>query len=174
MPPAALPFIAAAGVGMAAVGFMEQRQGRKAIEQGNVQAAAAREREFAAQTQRAEIQNIRAVRQQIRQQRAAAASIIGRGATTGTLGSSGVAGGVGSTQSQLTSNLNYMSDVADTQTESIAASRDAGQAQLAVGQGQARVSEGAAWMSLGTTIFSQAGGFGEIFGKPPTTPNTTV
>jgi hypothetical protein len=112
------------------------------------------------------------VRQQIRQQRAAAAAIMGRGATTGTLGSSGVAGGVGGTQSQLSSNLSYMSDIADTQTASAAASSAAGQAQYAMGEASGKLAEAQAWGNLSGTIFSASGGFGTIFGKPPTTVNT--
>jgi hypothetical protein len=167
-----LEIAAFAGLGMTAVGFVQGQVARKDQAAANQQMAAAREKEFQAQQQRAEIQNVRGVRQQIRQQRAAAASIIGRGATTGTLGSSGVAGGVSSTGAQLASNLSYMSDIADTQTVSGEASVMAGQARLAAGQAAGALSEAQAWQGLGGTIFTAANGFGTIFGKPPTTQNT--
>lgn len=167
-----LEIAAFAGLGMSAVSFVQGQEARKDQAAANQQMAVAREREFEAQRQRAEVQNVRSVRQQIRQQRAAAAAIMGRGATTGTLGSSGVAGGVGSTQSQLSSNLSYMSDIADTQTASADASRAAGQAQYEMGVASGNLAEAQAWGSLGQTIFTQAGGFGTIFGKPPTTVNT--
>jgi hypothetical protein len=164
--------VAYAALATTAVGFVQGQEARKDQAAANQQMAAAREKEFQAQQQRAEIQNVRSVRQQIRQQRAAAASIIGRGATAGTLGSSGVAGGVSSTGAQLASNLSYMSDVADTQTASGQASVMAGQAQLAAGEAAGALSEAQAWQGLGGTIFGAAGGFGTIFGKPPTTQNT--
>jgi hypothetical protein len=159
-------------LGMQAQGYLDAQDARKDQAAANQQAAVAREREFQAQTQRAEIQNVRAVRQQIRQQRAAAASIIGRGATTGTLGSSGVAGGVSSVGSQLASNLSYMSDIADTQTASREAAVIAGQAQYNMGVASGNLSQAQAYEKLGGTIFSAAGGFATVFGKPPTTQNT--
>ncbi len=165
--------IAIVGAATSAVGFVQGQQARKEQAAANQQMAVSREREFQAQTQRAEIQNVRAVRQQIRQQRAAAASIIGRGATAGTLGSSGVAGGVSSTGAQLASNLSYMSDVADTQTASREASVMAGQAQFAAGEAAGRLSESQAWQQLGGTIFTNAGGFKTIFNSFGETSTTS-
>lgn len=163
---------AVVGAVVGGASFIQGQEARKDQADANRQMSVAREREFEAQRQRAEVQNVRSVRQQIRQQRAAAAAIMGRGATTGTLGSSGVAGGVGSTQSQLSSNLSYMSDIADTQTASAAASSAAGQAQYAMGEASGKLAEAQAWGNLSGTIFSASGGFGTIFGKPPTTVNT--
>lgn len=164
------PTGAAAGfsLGMQADAYTQQKKGIEQQRQANVAAAAATEREYAAQAQRAEIQNVRAVRQQLRQQYAAVGTLIGRGATTGTLGSSGVEGGVGSLGAQLAGNLSYMSDIADTQTESAAAARDLGQAKLQMGEAQATIAKAQAFDALGKTIFSAAGG-PKAFGGPKTT-----
>lgn len=149
-----LSYIAAAGAALSAVGTIEQHSAAKKM-------AAARERQFKAEQERAEIQNMRNVRQQIRAQRATAGSIVARSATSGTLQSSGVMGGVGSTQSQMVGNLSYMSDIADTQTE-------AGLAQQQYGAAQGDLAMAQAYTALGSTIFSQAGGF-KAFGEAPPT-----
>lgn len=65
-----------------------------------------------AEQRRAEVQNVREVRSQVRAARLAQASITNAGAVSNTLGSSGVQGGVASVGSQLSGNLNYMSDIA--------------------------------------------------------------
>jgi hypothetical protein len=82
-----------------------------------------------------------------------------------------VAGGVSSVGSQLASNLSYMSDIADTQTASRDAAVIAGQAQYNMGVASGNLSQAQAYEKLGGTIFSEAGGFATVFGKPPTTIN---
>lgn len=157
---------------MSVVGFINQQNARddqeeamRRQEQAANEAAQARRQELAAQKQRADIENMRSVRAAIRQQRAAAAGIIARGATTGTSGSSGVAGGVSGLGSQLASNLGYMSNVADTQTASMAAAERGGQAQLMSGQANIAMAQASSdyqsatqMMNMGGTIFSAAGG----------------
>jgi len=163
------------GAVMSVAGFFNQQSARKdqeeamrRQEQAANEAAAARRQELAAQKQRADIENVRSVRAALRQQYAASAGIIARGATTGTSGSSGVAGGVSNIGSQLASNLSYMSNVADTQTASMAAAERSGQAQLAAGQANIAMSQASAdyqsatqMMNIGGTIFSAGGGTGE-------------
>jgi len=160
--------VAIAGVVMQGVGMLNQRDAAEDQQRAQQDMAAARERQFAAEKQRAEVQNVRSVRQQIRAQRAAAGAIVARGAGSGTLFSSGVQGGVGSTQSQMAGNLNYMSDIADTQTAYGQGSQMMGQAQLAYGLAQGDMARAQAFSALGGTIFSQAGGITAFGAKPPT------
>jgi len=100
--PAALPWIAAAST---VASLVEQRKASKAAE-----------REAQASRKRAEVQNIRSVREQIRTARLAQASMTNVAAQTGTVGSSALAGGVSSVGSQLAGNLGYMSDIAEQNT----------------------------------------------------------
>lgn len=165
-----------AGVGaiVQAVGFFEQQDAREQQQQAQESMAAERRTQYANEQKRAEIQNVRQIRQQIRQQRAAAASIIGRGATTGTLGSSGVQGGVSSTGSQLAGNVSYMSDIADVNTAQAESSQRFASAELSMGQATGDYQMWGAVGSLGGTIFEKAGGYGTVFGKPEAvSPNTT-
>jgi hypothetical protein len=86
----------------------EQRKAGRAQE-----AAAAEQRKvFAAEQRRAEVQNVRSVRQQIREARMAQASMTNVAAQTGGMGGSGLAGGTASVESQMAGNLGYMSDIA--------------------------------------------------------------
>jgi hypothetical protein len=89
------------------------------------------------------------------------------------MGSSALAGGLGSVGSQAAGNLSYMSEIAEANTaiggaqlEGARASA-AGAAKIAIAQSNA-----AAWGAVGQlsgTIFSGAGGFKSAF-KPSTTP----
>jgi len=75
-------------------------------------AGAAQERAFKAEQRKAEVQNIRGVRQQIRQARLAQGAMTNVAAQTGGMGSSALAGGTSSVGAQLAGNLGYMSDIA--------------------------------------------------------------
>lgn len=79
-------------------------------------AGKAAERQAQAEQRRAEIQNIRSVRQNIREARLAQASLINQGAISGTMGSTGVMGGLSSVSAQLGGNLNYISQIAEENT----------------------------------------------------------
>lgn len=100
--PQALPFIAAA----AAVGTVVS----------SVQAGKAAREQARAEQRRADIQNVRSVRQSIREARLAQASLESQGAVSGALMGSGVAGGLSSVASQLGGNLNYISQIAEENT----------------------------------------------------------
>ena len=143
---------------MSVVGFMNQRDARDEQRKAAEDAANARRQELAAQKARADVENTRSVRAAIRQQYAAQAGIIARGATTGTSASSGVAGGVAGTGAQLASNLSYMSNVADTQTASMQAAEASGQANLAMTQAGINMQSAQALSNVGGTIFSASGG----------------
>lgn len=81
-----------------------------------VQSGRQSRRVAAAEERKAEIENIRSIRQQVRKARLEQSSVINQGAVGGVLGSTGVAGGVSSIGSQLAGNLGFMSDVADENT----------------------------------------------------------
>lgn len=131
------------------------RQGARAMEQSAAQQRVA----FQAEQRRAEVQNVRAVRQQIRSARMAQAAMTNVAAQTGGMGSSALAGGTSSVQSQLTGNINYMAQIAEQNTA-------IGNAQIAssVAQGQAARAQGRAAVygaigDISGTIFSAKGGW---------------
>ncbi|CAB4161325.1 hypothetical protein UFOVP729_44 [uncultured Caudovirales phage] len=123
-------------------------------------AGKAAQRQYEAEARKSEVQNIRSVRQQIREARLAQASMTNVAAQTGAMGSSALAGGVSSVGSQLAGNLNYMQQIAKENTAIGAAAAEGAQAMSnaavygAVGQ-------------LGGTIFDAMGGFKAL--RPPTT-----
>ena len=158
------------GGAVSVAGFLGQQDARDEQRQANEQMAAERRTQYANEQRRAEIQNVRAARQQIRQQRMAAASIVGRGATTGTLGSSGVQGGVSSTGAQLAGNLSYMSDIADVNTAQGESSQRFASAEQQAGQAAGDYQMWGAVGSLGGTIFARSGGWESVFGGNKGTP----
>ena len=113
--------------------------------------AAASERQFVASEKKADVQNTRSVRQQIRSARLAQASMQNVAAQSGGMGGSALAGGMSSIGSQSAGNINYMSQIA-TQNTAI------GQAGVQVGQANADMSTWGAIGNLSGTIFSAAGG----------------
>jgi len=132
----------------------ESAKARQATERAQVQSA----NQFAAESKRADIQNVRSVRQQIRQTRLAQSSMTNVGAQTGGMGGSGVAGGIASVGSQLGSNLGYMSQIA-TQNTAI------GQAALGYATEMSNASifsskaqDAANIASVGSTAFTTFGG----------------
>lgn len=132
----AIPVIMAVGAAAATVGAIGSiYQGRQASK------AAAKAAE--AEKRRAELENVRAARQAVRQARIAQATVINQGANTGTLNSSGVQGGVASIGSQSAGNLSYMMDIAKENTSIYNATADSARA------------------SANANIFGQIGSFGQ-------------
>jgi len=116
--PLTLAYIA---IGTQAVGtIVSANQQRKAGQ--------AAQRQYEAEGRKAEVQNVRSVRQQIREARLAQAAMLNTGAQTGAMGSSALAGGVSSVGSQLSSNLNYMQQIAKENTAIGAAAAEGAQA----------------------------------------------
>lgn len=114
-------------------------------------AGKATQRQYEAEGRKAEVQNIRAVRQQIREARLAQAAMTNVAAQTGGIGSSALAGGVSSVGAQLSSNLNYMQQIARENTAIGAAAAEGAQA----------MSNAAVYGTIGKlsgTIFEAAGG----------------
>lgn len=127
------------------------------VSQANEQrkAGKAAQRQYEAEARKAEVQNIRSVRQQIREARLAQASMTNVAAQTGGMGGSGLAGGVSSVGSQLSSNLNYMQQIAKENTAIGAAAAEGAQA----------MSNAAVFGSVGKisgTIFSEMGGYQQL------------
>lgn len=97
--------ISIAAIGMMTVGTVGSIASQNEARKQNKAAMRAEQR-------RAQVQNIREVRSQVRSARLAQAAINNAGAVSNTLGSSGVEGGIASVGSQLQGNLGYMSDIA--------------------------------------------------------------
>lgn len=163
----------ATGAALATQGFVEQKAaGRAAQRFAEEEArasgliAAENRKQFSLQQRISDIKNARERAQIARQASIARGRLVNLGATTGTLESTGVAGGVASITSQEASIGGSFGAVAEAQgllTES--QQRVATQAgvigQAQAGQVGARVqsSEGAAMFGLGTDIFAAGGGW---------------
>ena len=86
----------------------ESQRGREATERATQQSRV----QFAAEQRKADIQNVRSVRQQIRESRLAQGAMTNVAAQTGGMGGSALAGGISSVGSQLASNVDYMGQIA--------------------------------------------------------------
>jgi hypothetical protein len=129
---------------------MEQKE-------ANYQRRAAADREYQAQQKRADIQNVRSTREQIRAAKIAQAQMQNVAAQTGGMGGSALAGGMSSISSQAMGNINYTAQIAE-QNTAIA------QAQLA---GASVTSNAEVWGAIGNiagTIFTGGGGFKKVMG----------
>lgn len=142
------------GAGSAA---MQQREAKKA-------ASAQREgqaRILAEERKRAEVENVRKLRQQVREQRIAQASLTSQAALTGGVGGSAVAGASASAASQAAGNVSFMQDISEINT-------NIGNIQIEtaqrVGSAQARGATYGAIGKLSGTIFSEMDGWKKVFG----------
>lgn len=129
---------------------MEQKE-------ANYQRRAAAAQEYAAQQKRADIQNVRSTREQIRAAKIAQAQMANIASQTGGMGGSALAGGTSSIASQAMGNINYTAQIAE-QNTAIA------QAQLA---GASVTSNAEVWGAIGNiagTIFTGGGGFKKVMG----------
>lgn len=97
--------------------IQEQKKARKATE-----------RQYAAEGRRAEVQNVRSIREQVRATRLAQGQMTNVGAQTGGMGGSGLAGGLSSLASQQQGNIGFMSDIAEQNTAIGAAGLEAAKA----------------------------------------------
>lgn len=93
-----------------------QYDAQKEAKAANERAAALQQQQYREEQKKADIQNIRSVREQIRASRIAQASMVNQAALSGGTGGSAVAGGVASAGSQLSGNLNYMGQIAAANT----------------------------------------------------------
>lgn len=150
--------------------------GQKAKKAGEKQevalqsSAAEQRKQFAAQQRIADIKNARERANTARQVRMARGAIQSQGANTGTSGSSGVIGGIASTETQGASNLGTFGSIQGNQ-EDINASQsaqssfaaDAGRAQGDSIQAQADISSSQGIFNIGQSLFKEGGGFKTIF-----------
>lgn len=137
-------------VGAQVMSVMEQKE-------ANYQRRAAAAQEYAAQQKRADIQNVRSQREQIRAAKIAQAQMQNVASQTGGMGGSALAGGLSSIASQTNSNINYTAQIAE-QNTAIAT------AQLA---GASVTSNAEVWGAIGNiagTIFTGGGGMKKIMG----------
>jgi multidrug efflux pump subunit AcrA (membrane-fusion protein) len=118
----------------------------------NYQRRVAAQKEYDAAQKRADIQNVRSTRENIRAAKIAQAQMQNTAAQTGGMGGSALAGGMSSISSQVSSNINYTSQIAQ-QNTAIAS------AQL---EGASVTSNAEVWGAIGNiagTIFQGTGGF---------------
>jgi len=153
-------FVAAAVVTV--VSAIGQYQSGKRQEEALQQQGAAQERQFAAQQKAADISNIRATRQSIREARAKRAFILNTAAISGTSGSSGAIGGESSVGSQLGAGYAYSTAVGEAQTAERNAAIDVGRASTEAGVAAATGAQWGALGSLGGTIFANREGLAKL------------
>ena len=138
-----------------------QYDAQKEAKSANERAAAIQQQQFREEQKRADIQNIRSVREQIRATRIAQSSMVNQAALTGGTGGSAVAGGVASAGSQLAGNLNYMAQIAEQNTAigSLAAQTAGFQGQAASASADAALwgTVGQIATSVGTVAARTAG-----------------
>jgi hypothetical protein len=151
---------AAAGVGVSKLGDMSKAQQEGAAATGRAQEQA--KQQYAAESRKAEIQNIRSVRQQIRQARISQSSMLNVGAQTGGMGGSGMSGGLSSVGSQLGGNLSYMSQIAAANTAiggfALGYNTEMSNASMAASRQQLAGTQ----LGLATSIFGGVGGYDKL------------
>lgn len=154
------PAGAAAGVAYSKGEDVVEQQKQQVAATGRAQEQA--RQQYAAESKKSEIQNIRSVRQQIRQSRVAQSSMLNVGAQTGGMGGSGLAGGISSVGSQLGSNLDYMSQIAKQNTAiggfALGYSNEMANASIAASRQQLA----GAQMGMATSIFGGLGGYDKV------------
>lgn len=144
-------YVYAAVVALAAYGNKEARVGRHEARDNRIQ-------QFEKEKRRAEIANLREVRQQLRASRLAQAQIANQAAVSGTSGSSRDQGALSSVASQTAGSISYVNQQSSI-NEGILNN------QIGAVSGETRMAEGAAWGNLAGTIFAGSGGWGEVFKK---------
>lgn len=132
----------------------QSEKARNATERARQQSA----NQFAAESKKADIQNVRSVRQQIRQTRLAQSSMLNVGAQTGGMGGSGLSGGTASAESQLGGNLSYMSQIATQNTAIGQAALGYSSAMADASIASSRAQDASGIASLGSSAFTTFGG----------------
>lgn len=117
------------------------------------------ERIFQQEKKKAEVENVRKIRQQIRDQRIAQGSLASQAALTGGVGGSAVAGASASAASQTAGNVSFMQDISEANT-------NINQIQLDTANRVSNAnSKAATYGAIGEvagTIFGDLGGFKKI------------
>lgn len=149
---AALSTIAMVAGGVQLVSQYQQGEEQKKANEANLNL---QRREYARQQKLAEVQNVRSIRQQLRAQRLAQSTMVNTAANKGGMGSSGLAGGMGSAASQTAGNLGMIAQQAAVNTTSGA---DQINTAGVIGQHQANAATWGAVGGLAGTVFGAAGG----------------
>ena len=140
----------------------DSAKAQRRLEEATKRAQEQARQQYAAESKKAEVQNIRSVRQQIRQSRISQSSMLNVGAQTGGMGGSGLAGGISSVGSQLGSNLDYMSQIAKQNTAiggfALGYSNEMANASIAGSRQQLASTQ----LGLGMSIFGGMGGYDKI------------
>lgn len=157
--------VALIGLGVSAVGMIQQQEAAKKQEANQRAMAEESRKQAQLENRRAEIQNTRALRQAVRQSRIARATVTNLGANIGTSGSSGVIGGAASIGSQAAANQGYFSAMQDINTGVTSSQINQSTLMAESGGIQGDAAMGGAFAGLGQSIFSGAGGFKTIFDK---------
>jgi len=132
----------------------ESQRARNSTNEAKDQSA----RQFAAESKKADIQNVRTVRSQIRASQLARGTMTNVGAQTGGIGGSAMAGGIASIGSQLGSNLSYMSDIAKTNTAIGQAALGYSSAMADASIFSSKAQDATNIASVGSTAFTTFGG----------------
>ena len=132
----------------------ESQKARNSTNEAKDQSA----RQFAAESKKADIQNVRTVRSQIRASQLARGTMTNVGAQTGGTGGSAMAGGIASIGSQLGSNLSYMSDIAKINTTIGQAALGYSSAMADASIFSSKAQDAANIASVGSTAFTTFGG----------------
>jgi len=136
----------------------ESQRARNSTNEAKNQSA----RQFAAESKKADIQNVRTVRSQIRASQLARGTMTNVGAQTGGTGGSAMAGGIASIGSQLGSNLSYMSDIAKVNTTIGQAALGYSSAMADASIASSKAQDFSNIASIGSTIFSGSGGYEKV------------
>ena len=161
--------LAIVGLAVGAVGTLAQIDAAQDAKKAQGRMAQAQRDQAAVEARKADVMNVRTLRNAVRQARVARAAVINMGANAGTLGSSGVLGGTASIIAQRNANLGFfgqMDQLNDQVTETQVRQADA---SADLGGAQAQSAIGGALGVVGGTIFnstsSTKNGWKTIFDK---------
>jgi hypothetical protein len=140
--------------------------GSSIAQQNQAKKASAAQREgqikmLAEERKRAEVDNVRKLRQQIREQRIAQGALTSQAALTGGVGGSAFAGASSSAASQTASNVSFMQDIAEINTNIDEIQMETAQR---VGSAQSKAATYGAIGDISGTIFKDMGGWKKVFG----------
>ncbi len=158
----------AVSIGAAAVATMvystyEQQEAENSAHDARKAQEGEQRKQFAAQQRIADIKNARERAEIARRTRVAKAESVNTGANTGTMNSSGVAGGAASAVSQGSSYTGSFNAISANQADIVSSQGREASAIANLGDAQAQMQQMQNLFSLGATVFTAAGGFKTIF-----------
>jgi hypothetical protein len=138
-------------VAVVGVSTYKQIEAQKDAKDASERASRIQQQQFQEEQKKAEIQNLRSVREQIRGARIAQSSMVNQAALSGGTGSSAAAGGAASIGSQLSGNLNYMGQIAASNT---AIGNFAASAAQASAEAASASADAAIWGTVGNAAMT--------------------